>query len=330
MLVLVTGANGFLGKALLARCALDPTLRLRGSFRSNASDVLVGVERLLVGELAADTNWSDALEGVSVVVHTAARVHVMHDSAVDPLCEFRRVNVAGTLSLARQSAAAGVRRFVFISSIKVNGEHTVPGRPFSPGDVVEPVEPYGLSKYEAEEGLRQLALDTGMEVVIIRPVLVYGPGVKANFLSMMRWLHQGFPLPLGAIDNRRSLVALDNLTDLIVNCLHHPAAANQVFLVSDDEDVSTAALLRRAAAAMGTRAKLLSVPPSVLRTTMRLLGKSDVALRLCASLQVDIGKTRRLLGWAPPVSLDEGLHQTANWFLAAHGGLHGGVPLDRY
>lgn len=330
MLVLVTGANGFLGGALLARCASNPALRLRGASRSNGSDLPIGVERALVGELAMDTNWSDALKGVSVVVHTAARVHVMHDVEGDPLGVYRRVNVAGTLSLARQSAAAGVRRFVFISSIKVNGEHTAPGRPFSPSDVVKPFEPYGLSKYEAEEGLRQLALDTGMEVVIIRPVLVYGPGVKANFLSMMRWLHKGVPLPFGAIDNRRSLVALDNLTDLIMTCLGHPAAKNQIFFASDDEDVSTAELLRRVATAMGTQARLISVPPSVLSATMRLFGKADVAQRLFGSLQVDIRKTRQLLGWVPPVSLDEGLRQTAQWFLAPATGLHRGAPLDRY
>jgi len=316
MLVLVTGANGFVGKALLARCIADPSLRLRGSTRAPVSEILAGVEPMLVGELASDTDWTEALKGVSVVVHTAARVHVMHDVSFDRLREFRRVNVAGTLKLAGQAAAAGVRRFVFISSIKVNGERTEPGRPFTPDDPPAPVGPYGRSKQEAEEALRKLGLDTGMEIVIIRPVLVYGPGVKANFLAMMRWLHRGIPLPFGAIHNRRSLVALDNLTDLVRTCLRHPAAANQTFLVSDDDDVSTEALLHRVAMAMGTEARLIPVPVSVLRAAMRLFGKAEVAERLCASLQVDIERTRQLLGWAPPVSLDEGLRRTARWFSA--------------
>jgi len=329
MLVLVTGANGFLGKAFLDKCSLDSGLRLRGAVRSGGSDMRAEVERVVVGDLAADTNWRDALKDVHVVVHTAARVHVMYEAAANPLGEFRRVNVDGTLSLARQAAAAGVRRFVFVSSIKVNGEHTLPGHPFSSEAVVAPFEPYGLSKHEAESGLRQLALDTGMEVVIVRPVLVYGPGVKGNFLSMMRRLHQGFPMPFGAIDNRRSLVALDNLTDLLATCLQHPSAANEVFLVSDGEDVSTAELLRRTAAALGTRARLVDIPPRLLRGAMRLVGKSDVASRLCSSLQVEIGKTQQLLGWAPPVSLDEGLQRAARWFLASRSSLHGRAPFDR-
>ena len=205
---------------------------------------------------------------------------------------------------------------MYISSIKVNGEATPPGRPYTPADVPAPVDAYGISKHEAEQALRQLAQETGLEVVIIRPVLIYGPGVKANFLSMMRWLHWGIPLPLGAIKNQRSLVALDNLVDLIVTCLHHPNAPNQTFLVSDGQDLSTTALLRRTAAALGRPARLTPVPVRVLRTAARLLGKADFAERLCGSLQVDITKTGELLGWVPPVSVDEALKQTAQYFLA--------------
>jgi len=239
----------------------------------------------------------------------------MHEQAADPYVEFRRVNVEGTLQLARQAAVAGVRRFVFISSIKVNGEDTTQGIPFSPDGAREPKDAYGTSKCEAEQGLQALAAETDMEVVIIRPVLVYGPGVKANFLSMMRWLSRGIPLPFGAIHNKRSLVALDNLVDLIVTCIDHPAAANQVFLVSDGEDLSTTDLLRRMASALGKPARLLPVPAWLLEFGARLLGKQDLAQRLCGSLQVDISKTRELLGWTPPVSVDEGLRKTAQYFL---------------
>ena len=217
----------------------------------------------------------------------------------------------GTLNLARQAAAAGVRRFVFVSSIKVNGEVTQLGRPFTADDAPAPLDAYGVSKMEAEEGLRAIASQTGMEVVIVRPALVYGPGVKANFAAMMRWLRRGVPLPLGAIHNQRSLVALDNLVDLIVTCLTHPAAANQTFLVSDGEDVSTTELLRRMGQALSRPARLIPVPVSWLKLAAAMVVKPDVAQRLCASLQVDIEKTRRLLGWTPPLSLDEGLRRVA-------------------
>lgn len=253
------------------------------------------------------TDWNLALKGVQAVVHCAARVHVMQDDATDPLQAYREVNVNGTLNLARQAAQAGVRRFVFVSSIKVNGEATQPGQPFTADDVPLPLDPYGVSKFEAEVGLRDIESQTGMEVVIVRPPLVYGPGVKANFASMMRWVARGIPLPLAAIHNARSMVALDNLVDLLLTCLKHPAAAGQTFLVSDGEDVSTTELLRRTAQAMGKRALLLPVPASVLEIGATLLGKRAVAQRLCGSLQVDIAKTRRLLDWTPPLTLDQGL-----------------------
>ena len=311
-MILVTGATGFVGKAVVQRLLADDhsqclIVAVRRDDRRWAERVLPRV----TGDLEPATDWSIALGGISAVVHCAARVHVMVDSAANPLEAFRRVNVQGTLNLARQAAAAGVRRFVFISSIKVNGEGTRQECPFTAADEPSPIDAYGISKMEAEQGLREIALQTGMEVVIIRPPLVYGPGVKANFATMMRWLRRGVPLPLGAIHNQRSLVALDNLVDLIVTCITHPAAANQTFLVSDGEDVATTELLRRMGQAMGRPARLIPVPAGLLKLAATLLGKPDVAQRLCGSLQVDIEKTRRLLGWTPPLSLDEGLRRAA-------------------
>jgi nucleoside-diphosphate-sugar epimerase len=233
----------------------------------------------------------------------------MQDTATDPLAAFRTVNVDGTLNLARQAAASGVKRFVFISSVKVNGESTEPGHAFSEADAPNPQDAYGQSKHEAEQGLRQIAYDTGIEVVIIRPPLVYGPRVKANFAALMRAVQRGWPLPLGAVHNQRSLVALDNMVDLIVTCITHPQAANQTFLVSDGEDLSTPDLIRRMARAMSRPARLLPVPKSVLMAAATILGKRDMAQRLCGDLQVDISKARTLLGWNPPISVDEGLRR---------------------
>lgn len=298
MSLLITGGTGFVGKALVKRLGDEP---MRLANRADFSD------------------WPKVLVGVSTVVHLAARVHVMQDNAADPLAAFRAVNVGCTLSLARQSAATGVKRFVFISSVKVNGESTLPGQPFTPDDAPAPLDAYAVSKMEAEQGLRTIASNTGMEVVIIRPPLVYGLGVKANFDAMLRGLASGIPLPLGAISNRRSLVGLDNLADLIVTCLTHPAAANQTFLVSDGEDVSTTELLRRVGKALGRPARLIPVPANWLKLVAAIVGKQDVAQRLCASLQVDIEKTRRLLGWRPPLTLDQGLKKAAERYVRETG-----------
>jgi len=250
-----------------------------------------------------------ALTGMDVVVHTAARVHVMDDSAQDPLTEFRDVNVTGTMNLARQAAAAGVKRFVFISSIKVNGEQTSGSQQFESTDSPALEDPYGVSKWEAEVGLKKLALETGMEVVIIRPPLVYGPGVKGNFASMIKLVEKGLPLPLGAIHNKRSLVALDNLVDLIITCIDHHAAANQTFLVSDGEDLSTTELLRGVAEAIGKPSRLIPVPASLLQFGATLLGKKAVAKRLLGSLQVDISHTQECLNWTPPLTVKQGLQR---------------------
>ncbi len=268
------------------------------------------VRPCVTGDLELAADWSVALAGISAVVHLADRVHVMADTAANPLVEFRRVNVQGTLNLARQAAAAGVRRFVFISSIGVNGAETSQ-KPFADQDQAAPHSPYAVSKYEAELALQALAAETDMEVVVIRPPLVYGPNAPGNFGSLMRWLKRGVPLPLGAIHNQRSLVALGNLVDLIVLCLTHPAAANQTFLVSDGEDVSTTELLRRMGQALGCPARLIPVPASWLKLAATMVGKPDVAQRLCGSLQVDISKTRQLLGWSPPLTLDQGLKKAA-------------------
>lgn len=311
-MIFVTGATGFVGGALVRRLTADCAFNgVVAAVRRNAASLPEEVQQVQVGDLLLTTDWGCALQGIDAVVHCAARVHVMQDDATDPLQAYREVNVSGTLNLARQAAEAGVRRFVFVSSVKVNGEATQPGQPFTADDVPMPLDPYGVSKLEAELGLRDIAAQTGMDVVIVRPPLVYGPGVKANFAAMMRWVTRGIPLPLGAIHNTRSMVALDNLVDLLVTCLKHPAAAGQTFLVSDGEDVSTTELLHRTAQAMGRKAFLLPVPAILLELSAAMLGKSTVAQRLCGSLQVDINKTRRLLGWTPPLSLDQGLKKVA-------------------
>jgi UDP-glucose 4-epimerase len=300
----VTGASGFVGRRLVEGLATDGRHRVRALTRRTDWLAPGGVEVVRVGSLEEGSDYAAALQGADAVVHCAARVHVMRDRATDPLAQFRATNALGTANLARQAAAADVRRLVFLSSIKVNGEATLPGRPFTARDAPRPADPYGISKLEAEEALRSVSAETGLEVVVVRPVLVYGPGAKGNVLSLTKWLRRRVPLPLGAIDNRRSLVALDNLVDLVVTCLDHPDAAGRTLLVSDDEDLSTTDLLRRTARAMGVEARLIPVPQRVLEGGARLLGQAGIARRLCGSLQVDISETRELLGWTPPVRVD--------------------------
>ncbi len=312
--VLVTGAAGFIGAAV-ARRAGDIGWRVRAASRQPSVATAPRVAPIRVGDLAADVDWAAALDGVDVVVHCAARVHVMHETAADPLTAFRAVNVGGSVRLARQAAAAGVRRFVYLSSLHVNGNETF-DRPFTADDAPAPRSPYAQSKHEAELALGELARDTELELVVIRPPLVFGPGVAGNFAQMLRALRRRLPLPFGAIANSRSLIGLDNLVDLVVTCLAHPRAAGGVLLVSDGEDLSTPALLRRAAAALGEPARLLPVPAGALRALAALAGRSDVAQRLCGSLQVDIAATRERLGWSPPFDVDAQLRRTAEHFLA--------------
>ena len=329
MNILITGTTGFVGKAVTTGL-LSQNYHVVATVRSENSSVPQGAEMIRVGDLSAAIDCSSALKTIDVVIHTAARAHIMNDSAADPLAEFRKVNTAGTLALAHQAAAAGVKRFIFISSVKVNGEATGEkgdGRTenggrrmeaeegkaeegkavFSERDIPCPLDPYAVSKCEAEQGLMAIAEETGLEVVIIRPPLVYGPGVKANFRLLMKWVQRGVPLPLGAVYNKRSFVALDNLISFIIHCIDHPKAANEVFLISDGVDVSTTELLQKIARAFGKRSFLLPVPVGLMIFVANMLGKRDVADRLFGSLQVDSSKARDLLGWKPVVSMEEAL-----------------------
>lgn len=315
-MILVTGASGFVGNALVKRLSTEnSSYNVVATLRNSGFAYTKGVKTIHVGDISSSTIWDMALQGVSTVVHCAARVHLMSDKSSNPLAEFRKVNVEGTANLACQAVAAGVRRFIYMSSIKVNGEFTELGRPFTADDVPAPKDPYGVSKYEAEQALRKIAIETSMEIVIIRPPLVYGPGVKANFETLMRWLVYRVPLPLRAVtDNYRSLVSLDNLIDLIVICINHQAAVNQTFLVSDGEDLSTAELLTRMGRALGFPARLFYLPTVLLKLGAMALNKPSVYQRLCGSLQLDITKTRELLGWSPLVCVDEGLRRAAEGF----------------
>lgn len=302
-MILVTGSTGFVGTALCH--ALE---RRNLPFRPVSRSARPGA--VTVADITPETDWSAALAGVDTVVHLAARVHVMRDTSSDPLAEFRRTNVAATLALARQFAAAGGKRFVFVSSIKVNGEGTQHGAAYRAGDTPAPMDPYGQSKAEAESALFALARETGLEVVVIRPPLVYGPGVKANFAAMIRWVRRGVPLPLASVSNARSLVYVENLVDLILSAGAHPAAPGRIFLASDGHDVSTPELLTEIGKAARVPARLFAFPPVLLHAGAALLGRRSIADRLLGSLQVDISDTRSILGWSPPVPFDEGIRRT--------------------
>lgn len=302
-MILVTGSNGFVGSALCARLRADGK-SVRGAVRGGASEGQINV-----GDIDGRTNWTSALAGCDVVVHCAARVHVMSDTETDPLRAYREVNVDGSVALARQAAAAGVKRLVYVSSIKVNGEATH-GRPFTADDVPAPLDPYGQSKLEAEQALLALGQETGMDIVVVRPPLVYGPGVKANFRNLIKLVAKGLPLPFGALRNRRSMVALDNLVDLLAVCTTHPGAPGQVFLASDGIDLTIGDLVTMIANSQDRRQMLLPVPAGLMRGAAGLLGKSAVAGRLLDSLQVDIGKTCTALEWSPIVTPQAAIDRT--------------------
>ena len=314
MTVLVTGANGFVGRALcasLARVGDEPVAAVR---QASASSAIPGAARIVpVGEVGPNTDWSAALQGCAAVVHLAARAHVMHDPAADPLARYRAVNTDGTLQLARQAAAAGVRRFVFVSSIKVQGEERAV--PYTEADPAAPGDAYAVSKWEAEQGLWRVAEETGLEVVVLRPPLIYGPGVRANFLRLLHWVACGVPLPFGAVENRRSLLFVGNLADAIGRCLNHPRAAGKTFLVCDGEALSTKALVEAIARAMGRPARLVSVAPDLLRRVAHWLGKGAEADRLLGSLALECGKLRQELDWRPPFMFEQGIRATVDAFL---------------
>ena len=328
--VLITGANGFVGQ-LLCAAMLKQGWRIRAALRL-PHQMPAGVKPVIIGEIDGKTGWAEALRGVDVVIHLAARVHVMKDAAADPLAEFRKVNLHGTANLAQQAARAGVKRLVYVSSVKVNGENTLSppsansgqAKPspqgggerttFTETDMPAPQDPYAISKWEAEQALHHVARETELEVVIVRPPLVYGPGVKGNFAQMLAAVAKGIPLPLASVRNQRSLIYVGNLVGALIACATHPAAAGQTYLVCDGEDVSTPDLLRRLAAAMEVSSRLFPCPPALLRLAGKLAGKSEQIERLLGSLQVDSDKMRRDLNWQPPYSLQQGLQATADWY----------------
>lgn len=311
MKVLITGATGFIGQALVEGLQKKSDFSLRLALRNQLSQFYAeGVRIVQVGNISSNTKWNEAVDGCQSVIHLAARVHVMRETAVDPLSEFREINTAATINLARQAALAKVKRFIYVSSIKVNGESTQPNRPFAADDVVSPKDPYAISKYDAEQALLSIGQETGLEIVIIRPVLVYGPKVKGNFLNMLGYINRGLPLPFGSVVNKRSMVSVYNLVDLIQTCLWHQNASGQIFLVSDGEDLSTPGLLRKLGVLLEKRVPLISLPSWTLTTAASLIGKQSLMNRLCGSLQVDISKTRQLLNWHPPVKVDDALRAT--------------------
>ena len=311
--VLITGANGFVGRSLCARMVADGW-NVKGAIRSlpKESDLPSGTVCATTRAIDANTDWSKALNRIDTVIHLAARVHEMHEDALTQ-DDYNQVNVDGTVRLAQMAANSGVKRFIFLSSVKVNGE----GRsfPYLENDEVSPSDYYGISKWEGEKKLKKISLQTNLEAIVIRPPLVYGPGVKANFLRLMKLVDRELPIPLSSVKNLRSMIALDNLVDFILHCAKIPEVSYDVFFVSDDEDLSTPELIRRIASLMGRRARLLPFPPGLLRLVGRITGKEGMVDRLCGSLQVDISKAKQLLGWKPPVTVDEGLSRTVSWYM---------------
>lgn len=314
MKVMISGVNGFVGKALLKKL-IFLNISVRGTVREIFFDCESNIEWAAVGDINGTTDWSLALKDIDVVVHCAARVHIMNDHAVDPLSAFRKTNVDGTLNLSLQAARAGVKRFIFLSTVKVNGESTDIDKMFYEQDIPMPVDPYSISKWEAEQGLRSVSDATGMEIVIIRPPLIYGPDVKGNFQSLMRLAKTGLPLPFGGIQNRRSMLYVENLVDFIVTALDHSAAANETFFLSDNEDLSTKQLLQALRVSMGIPPHIFSIPMSFFYRIGRFSRTSVVVDRLCGSLRVDNSKAKKKLNWTVPFTVYEGLAKTAMYWL---------------
>lgn len=309
--ILLTGATGFVGKRLLTMLK-EHGHYCRAAVRRPSSTVDVHTESVVIGDIDANTDWSKAVEGIDVVVHLAARVHIMHDQADNPLVEFRKINLEGTRSLAEAAVKAGVKRFVYASSIKVNGEATT-DKPFTPDDTPSPSDPYAIAKWEAEKALMEISKATGLEVVIVRPTLVYGPGVKANFNNLIRLVRKRIPLPLKGIKNRRTLVSLDNLASLLMTCCEHPKAAGHVFLAGDDETVSTAELITCIARAYGQRSPVFYLPTGLMAWVARVFGKQAVWQRLSGSLEVDNSNAQTVMGWRPISTMDEELKRIVSY-----------------
>jgi len=313
MKILVTGANGFIGRALCERMKVEE-YHVRGAIRDATQMTLLplGVEAVQVGSICSETNWSKALDGIDRIVHLSARLHVLCENAADPVVALRKINVDGTKCLAQQAVKAGVRRFVYLSTVKVYGE----GRatPYNEKDDPGPMGPYAVSKWESEKVLHAIGYETDLEVVIIRSPLVYGPRVKANFLRLLKVVDRGIPLPLASVNNRRSLIYIGNLVDAIITCIKHPRATGQTYLLSDGEDVSTPELIRLISKAMGRKSRLFSFPPSMLKTIDKIVGRSAEIDRLIASLCVDSRKIRTVLGWNPPYTSEEGIRKTVLWY----------------
>lgn len=314
MKILVVGASGFVGGHLIRRLARDG-MTVRAAVHLKRMPSVTGIEIVEGVNLDGSFDWRSAIDGCDVVVHLGGRVHAMREASSNPVEEYRRINVNGTMSLARQAVDCGVRRFIFLSSVKVCGEFTALDEAFNETTAARPLDPYGISKREAEVALLEFGRLSGLQVVVLRPPLIYGPGVRANFLSMMRWLHRGLPLPLGSVNNRRSLIGVDNVVDLISTCLRHEAAAGEIFFACDDQDLSTPELLVKLAEALGTKARLLPVPVGTLERVFALAGRRALVQRLSLSLRVDSRKVCETLSWCPPFTVEEQLKRTARWFL---------------